>query len=462
MKIAVIGGGTTGYIAASHISKHFPQFDLYHIFDSAIPTIGVGEGTIPCFLEWLDKITGLSYSELEKRCHITRKFGIRFENWGKKYDNFFHHFYPIDEQYSYSYHISAKEIVNLLQEYITATYIDDQVIDIQSDGIAANIVLANHTNLEVDLVIDARGFPQALDENYIQLSWIPTNAALIRQIPGEHDHTIKLKLGKNLRQYDTATRSIARPHGWIFTIPLTNRTSYGYIYNSKISSVDEIEADFNQFFESEGINYNGQAKHLNFPNFSVRNCFDGAVFKIGNSASFLEPLEATAIGCILTQLKAISYWVLRSFAKLEKREKLDESQLKIFNNYFLKYVYKMSLFISWHYAMGSSFDSKFWTFAQANFYQETEKLPNKELLEEFNKILASSQELPHPIENFLEFSSTVANTEISIFAVMIKGVPKFFGQWTQPSFTEVGYGIGYFKAPSSLENSDSEFVNITK
>ncbi len=36
MKIAVIGGGTTGYIAASHISKHFPQFDLYHIFDSAM------------------------------------------------------------------------------------------------------------------------------------------------------------------------------------------------------------------------------------------------------------------------------------------------------------------------------------------------------------------------------------------------------------------------------------------
>ena len=462
MKIAVIGGGTTGYIAASHISKYFPQFDLYHIFDSAIPTIGVGEGTTPYFLEWLDKITNLSYAELEKRCHITRKYGISFENWGKKYDKFFHHFYPIDKQYSY--HISAKEIVNLLQEYITATYIDDQVIDIQSDGITANIILANHTNLEVDLVLDARGFPQSVDENYISLSWIPTNAALIRQITGEHDHTIKLKLGKNLRQYDTATRSIARPHGWIFTIPLTNRTSYGYIYNSKISSVDEIEADFNQFFELEGINYNGQPKHLNFPNFTMRNCFDGAVFKIGNSASFLEPLEATAIGCILKQVEAISYWVLRSFAKLDKRGKLDESQLKIFNNYFLKYVYKMSLFVGWHYAMGSSFDSKFWTFAQANFYQELEKLPNKELLEEFNTTLASSQELPHPVENFIEFSSKVEDSdEVSILTLLMKGgIPRLFGQWTKPSFTEVGYGIGYFNAPSSLENLASEFVNTTK
>ncbi|BAY23407.1 tryptophan halogenase [Calothrix sp. NIES-2100] len=442
MKIAVIGGGTAGYIAASHISKHFPQFDLYHIYDSNIPTIGVGEGTTPYFLEWLERITNLSYAELEKRCHVTRKFGISFENWGVEHEKFFHHFYPIGEQYSY--HVSAREIVNLLQEYVCATQIDCQVTDVKSDGISVNIAFANHTNLEVDLAIDARGFPKTLDENYVKLSWIPTNAALIRQIPGANDNIIELKIGSDLLKYQSATRSIARPHGWIFTIPLTNRTSYGYIYNRNINSVSEIEADFDEFFDSEAITYAGQPKHLNFPNFTVRNCFDGALFKIGNSASFLEPLEATAIGCILKQVEAIGYWLLPAFAKLETREKLAEKDLKVFNQYFINYVYKMSLFVGWHYAMGSRFHTKFWEFAKANFYQEIENLENKKLLEEFYEVLESGSKSPHPIENFREFSLTVAKTEKNILSVLIEGIPKLFGQWTKPSFTEVGYGIGYF------------------
>lgn len=442
MKIAVIGGGTSGYIAASHISKHFPQFDLYHIYDSTIPTIGVGEGTTPYFLDWLERITNFSYEELEKRCSITRKFGISFENWGVKHEKFFHHFYPIGEQYSY--HISALEMVKLLREYVRATEIDCQVTDVKSDGVSVQISLANHTNLEVDLAIDARGFPQTFDEKYVKLSWIPTNTALIRQIPGASDNTIELSIGSHLLQYQSATRSIARPHGWIFTIPLTNRTSYGYIYNRDINSISEIEADFDEFFHAEGITYTGQPKHLNFPNFTVRNCFDGALFKIGNTASFLEPLEATAIGCILKQVEAISYWVLRTFAKLETRGRLDEQQLQTFNNYFLNYVYKMSLFVGWHYAMGSRFNSKFWNFAKTNFYQEIKNLENQKLLEEFYAVLESSADSPHPLENFPEFSSTVAKTEINIFTALMQGMPKLFGQWTKPSFTEVGYGIGYF------------------
>jgi tryptophan halogenase len=441
MKIAVIGGGTAGYIAASHISKHFPQFDLYHIYDSTIPTIGVGEGTIPYFLTWLDKITNLSYAELEKRCHITRKFGISFENWGVEHEQFFHHFYPVGE--TYAYHISAVEIVNLLQEYICATKIDCQVIDVKSNGISANIIFANNTNLEVDLAIDARGFPKSFDNDYIQLSWIPTNAALIRQTPGDNDHLIELKMGSHLLKYQSATRSIARPHGWIFTIPLTNRTSYGYIYNRNLNSISEIEADFDEFFHTEKITYSGQPKNINFPNFTVRNCFDGAVFKIGNTSAFIEPLEATAIGYILQQVEAISCWVLRAFAKVDQREKLDENQLRVFNQYFLNYAYKMSIFVGWHYTMGSRFNTKFWEFAQDNFYQEITKLENDQLLEEFYSFLELAAQLPHPIENFPEFSTTLAEIT-NIFTALLEGFTKTFGQWTKPSFTEVGYGIGYF------------------
>jgi len=43
MRIAVLGGGTAGFIAAAHLTRHLPQAELLHVFDSRIPTIGVGK-----------------------------------------------------------------------------------------------------------------------------------------------------------------------------------------------------------------------------------------------------------------------------------------------------------------------------------------------------------------------------------------------------------------------------------
>jgi tryptophan halogenase len=441
MKIAVIGGGTAGYIAAAHITKYFPQFELYHIYDSRIPTIGVGEGTTLYFPKWLNAITGLSYSELEEKCHVTRKFGISFDNWGFEYQQFMHHFYPVGQ--AYGYHISAAKIVELLQDYVSATNLDKQVIGVKSDGVAVDITFEDDTHLEVDLAIDARGFPKSLDRDRVKLSWIPTNAALIRQAPVADRGLIQVKVGDRVLKYQSVTRSVSRPHGWIFVIPLTSRTSYGYIYNSDLNSVSDIENDLDEFLHSEGITCFPGARQLNFPNFTERTFFDGALFKIGNTASFLEPLEATAIGCILKQVEILSYWPLRQFAKQEKRGRLNEDDLKMVNRYLLNYVYKMSLFVGWHYAKGSCFKTKFWQFAQTNFYQEIKNLENQELLKEFESYLQAGADIVHPIQNFLKFSQTVAQKPANS-PLLPEPIPKAFAQWQTPSFTEVGYGIGYF------------------
>ena len=49
MRIAVLGGGTAGFIAACHLTRSLPHVELLHVFDTRIPTIGVGEGTTPRF-----------------------------------------------------------------------------------------------------------------------------------------------------------------------------------------------------------------------------------------------------------------------------------------------------------------------------------------------------------------------------------------------------------------------------
>jgi tryptophan halogenase len=84
MKIAVVGGGIAGYLAATHVSHHIPNADLFHIYDPAVPAIGVGEGTLPFFRRWLDRITGLSFAELQAQCGITWKKGIRCSSDGDR------------------------------------------------------------------------------------------------------------------------------------------------------------------------------------------------------------------------------------------------------------------------------------------------------------------------------------------------------------------------------------------
>jgi tryptophan halogenase len=79
MRIAVLGGGTAGFIAAAHLTRHLPQAELLHVFDSRIPTIGVGEGTTPRFAMWFEEVTGLGFPHLAERCGATLKKGSRYE-----------------------------------------------------------------------------------------------------------------------------------------------------------------------------------------------------------------------------------------------------------------------------------------------------------------------------------------------------------------------------------------------
>jgi len=440
MKIAVIGGGTAGFIAAAHMTKYFPAFELYHIFDPLIPTIGVGEGSTPFLTDWLEEITSLSELELASKCSITRKYGIDFENWGTQNQKFFHHFYPIRREYAY--HLAADRLVELLKNYVSATSIQKRVVAIDSDGVVANIQFADDTNLEVDFAIDARGLPKSLGPEHLEISLIPTNAAILRQAPAIVDGKIDVKINDQNFQYQSATRAIARPHGWIFMIPLTNRTSYGYIYNHRISGINEVKEDFDCFLEREGVSCYPQERQLKFPNFACRTCFDGAVYRVGNAASFLEPLEATAITMVLLLITNLSNWPLGKFLVpyllKGKKSKLNENNLQQFNKVIVNEIMRTAIFISWHYAMGSKFDSEFWRFAKSNFYNEIEKLENRNLLNEFEQYCQEGKALPHPFKQHHEFILSLEPVERKEIEI------EEFAGFSAYSFAEMGCGLGYF------------------
>jgi tryptophan halogenase len=418
MKVAVIGGGTTGYMAAAMLTHHYPDLELYHIYDPAIPTIGVGEGTLCSFPTWLHEMTGLPEAALQSRCGVTRKYGITFENWGSIRPAFLHHFTPAG--YAYSYHISAPSIVELLEQYVTATKIEKKVRQVESDGHEVTIHFADADPLVVGFAFDARGFPAMTEPGVDRLTIIPTNAARVRTGPPVEGQA--------------TTRSVARPHGWIFVIPLTMRTAYGYIYNADISSAEEVERDHLEFLASERVEPRETVRELRFPNFTRRRFFDGALFTIGNRASFLEPLEATAIGMVSTQLETARLWPLGEWRAAPLNQATRQRNIETLNRYLYRYVQKMALFVGWHYAAGSLFKSPFWEYAVANFWEALEQVDDRALLSEFSEYLARAND-------FDSLAQYVAQSGAGRPARRSSSRPRF-GPWTLESFIEMGQGLG--------------------
>ena len=368
-KIAVVGRGTAGSLAASSITRVLRGADheLHHIYDSRIPVIGVGEGSWPGLVLQLQQLTKLPLEALQMRLKATRKYGVAFDGWGQRNRDFIHHFLP--RQQSYAYHLSADSLVDLLCEDSRTRHIDAKVLDITRAAGGARVEFENLPPEYYDLVFDARGFPARLDPSqHISIPFIPTNTAVIRRCPA----IVAAPRNGPVLQH-TYTRSVARPHGWIFVIPLTEYTSYGYIFNRDVASPAEIEADFDAFLDKEGISEFEQRAVIPFPNFVHRALYDGTVARIGNAAAFMEPLEATAIAAVQVQIGLVLH------TRLSRPVEKHEQDIPVVNRFLVKNMLYFGLFVGWHYACGSKYDSGFWRHARDRAWPQHRKSVNAAL-----------------------------------------------------------------------------------
>ncbi len=353
-KIAVVGRGTAGALAAASVSSLHPgrDYELHHIYDSRIPAIGVGEGSWPSLVQELQKLTNLPHETVQQRLNGTRKYGVAFEGWGRGNRDFTHYFTP--QQVSYAYHLSADLMEELLRRE-RPRRIDAKVLSITRVEGGAEVAFESLPPERYNLVFDARGFSRELDpDRHIDISFIPTNTAVIRRCPA----VVEERKGGGPVVQHTYTRAVARPHGWIFVIPLTVHTSYGYIFNRDISSMAEVEADFDAFLGTDGVAEFEQRAVIPFPNFIHRQIYDGAVARIGNAAAFIEPLEATAI--VSAQLQIGMVLNMRLNRAVEHLER----DAPVVNRFLINNMLCYGLFVGWHYSCGSVYDSAFWRYAR--------------------------------------------------------------------------------------------------
>lgn len=413
LEIAVLGGGTAGFMAAVQLGRELPACTLWHIFDSRRPTIGVGESTTPAVPRWIEQQTGLDLAALRRSCDATVKRAGSFEQWGTRSERFLHRFQPTGEL---AVHLDAAKLATTLGPFVRGHTVDAFVREVRRDGERAAVELEGGRTIDCDLVVDARGFPSLPDPDCLSLDFIPTNTALV--------------------QFSTpldcpeVTRNVARPHGWVFLIPLGDHTSVGYIYDRNLSSREQIEADLDELLAAEGGRPITPRRELPFPNFSRRTFFDGTVMRVGNAASFTEPLEALSIGTVVLQLRTLVQWI---------RNGKQPSRLASVNAGLLSYVRRNALFLAWHYAGGSPYRTPFWDRAQTAFDRARARPALADDAALFERFLTVGRDLVvddlHTIADRQQWLSQVYG-RLRLF--------RPFGNFSELNVAQVGHGIGYF------------------
>ncbi len=90
-KVVIVGGGTAGWMTASHLKKGLPALDITVIESSNIKTVGVGEATFSTIKLFFDFL-GLDESEWMPSCNASYKMAIKFVDWRAGRGHFFHPF----------------------------------------------------------------------------------------------------------------------------------------------------------------------------------------------------------------------------------------------------------------------------------------------------------------------------------------------------------------------------------
>ena len=323
MKITVLGRGNAGCLTALYYSYYTRNQKNIHIellHDPDISPERVGQATVlePPGLLW--KALGINW--YDNPIDATPKLGILYENWGKKNHKFFHPF-PLND-------ITLHYTPSKLQDVI----LESEYFNVEEKHIN------DYNQIDSDFIFDCRGRHTNKQDDYYNLI-NPVNSVLL----GE----------SNSKECDINwTRAVATPDGWTFVIPKTTQnTSYGYLYNDKITSIEEASANFEKLFDfSKGeIEKKTSLKFNNY--IAKRPIIDDRIILGGNRLFFLEPLEATAIQAYLFWAQRTFWWII------DKRSNPNFATQELY-----KYTTQLQNFILWHYVFGSKYNTPFWRYAQ--------------------------------------------------------------------------------------------------
>jgi hypothetical protein len=352
MKIVIIGAGNGGVWTALHYAYHTRKIgnvEVELIHDPEIDSFPVGQALFPGQSTLLYFACDADWYHNEMRA--TPKLGILYENWSKKTPILYHEF-PFDN-------VAMQADPKYLQRYI----LNSGLFAVKEENVT------DLDTVDADVIFDCRGNIGKDNIEYESL-YCPVNSVL-------------LAVGPTPAKPQLWSRHVATPDGWTFVIPNTTETlSYGYLYNSDITSMEEAKTNFGEVFPeakgsySQHFEHKDEIKNLPFKSYIAKEPLriDSNGRKIilnGNRLAFIEPMETTAIGLYIAMARSCFDWATsgslscNSPQELAYHKSIDINLKKGITSRIKKTIYDTHTFILWHYTKGSIYDTPFWKKAQA-------------------------------------------------------------------------------------------------
>lgn len=394
--VVIAGGGTAGWMAAAAFGKLLGKnLNITLVESDLIPTVGVGEATIPT-LHIFHDLLKIKESEVMKATNATFKLGISFENWRDVNQDYIHsfgylgqgcwaagfqHFWLKGHQQgivseigdycpehvasrrgkfavmpkqdrNYAYHLDAglyaKFLRGIAQEHGVKRVEGkiNQVNQHSENGFIQSIGLDSGQVIEGDLFIDCTGFKGMLIEETLHTGyedwshWLPCDSAI----------AVQTQLTKSTVPY---TRSIAHDSGWQWQIPLQNRMGNGIVYCSKHISDDDAKNLLLSNVEGDLVN---EPRVIKYRTGTRRKHWNKNCVAVGLSSGFIEPLESTSIHLIQQS-------IIRLMQNLPSKN-MEQSNLDDFNTKMRFEIDNIRDFIVLHYHVTERTDSPFWRYCK--------------------------------------------------------------------------------------------------
>jgi len=430
-RIAIVGGGTAGWMSAALLSNFVASGDysIELVESDQIGTVGVGEATIPQ-INLYNEALGIDEAEFLAATMGTYKLGIEFVDWTRRGHRYmhafgdvgrdvgivpFHHYwhrarelglaeelgsYSLNETAAregkmqrgslkttnvvppmpYAFHFDASlyaAYLRRLAEQRGVKRTEGRITGVERDGESGDVtrvVLGDGREVEADLFLDCSGFAALLIGRELQSgfedwsNWLPCDRAL----------AVPCASVPSITPY---TRSTAREAGWQWRIPLQHRTGNGHVYCSEFLSDEEAKSRLMDGLDGEAL---AEPRQLAFKAGMRRKAWSHNVVAIGLSSGFLEPLESTSIHLIQSALSRL--------LKMLPRGKGDPAIAAEFNRQSAEEYEGIRDFIILHYKATERDDTEFWKHCAA--MDIPDKLAERiELFREAGHLFRHSEEL---------------------------------------------------------------------
>ena len=412
-KIVILGGGTAGWMTAAYLGKVLQRTVKIVVIEAPrIPSIGVGEATVPNLQRAFFDYLGIAEEDWMRECNASFKIAVKFINWrtpGKgqpaariingRPDHFHHPFglLPSQDNIPLSHYWALKAARNQTDEpFDYACFKEPAIMDAKRSprGIDGSRATYYAWHFDAALVADYlcrfavgkqgvehvrdtltgvdtddRGFITALRTETGQLidgdlfiDCSGFRGLLINQAMGEpfidmSDHLLndsavatRVPHDDDAHGIEPYTSSIAMSSGWTWKIPMLSRFGTGYVYSSSFATRDEAAAEFCSLWGLDPET--AELNHIRFRVGRNRRAWVRNCVSIGLASCFVEPLESTGIYFI--------YGAIHQLVKHFPDAGFDERVISAFNREIESMFDDTRDFLQAHFYFSPRMDTPFW------------------------------------------------------------------------------------------------------